>query len=144
MSNKNISGRCLCGDVEVTATPKDQHAGACHCNTCRRWGGGPFMTIESGPETQINGDDFVGRFQSSEWAERGFCKQCGTHLFYRLTGNGAYFLPAGLFLDEPGFEAALDFDHQVFIDQKPDYYNFSNDTKKLTAAQVFEFFGNAD
>ena len=25
--------------------------------------------------------------QSSAWAERGFCKNCGSHLFYRLKEN---------------------------------------------------------
>ncbi|WP_341531076.1 GFA family protein [Nostoc sp. UHCC 0302] len=30
-------------------------------------------------------------------AERGFCSQCGSHLFYKLKQNNQYFVPVGLF-----------------------------------------------
>jgi len=42
-------------------------------------------------------------------------------------------MPIGLF-DQ---EAELTFDHQVFIEQKPDYYTFSNKTKNLTGEELF-------
>jgi hypothetical protein len=31
----------------------------------------------------------------------------------------------------------LVFDHQVFIDEKPSYYCFPNETENLTGAEVF-------
>jgi len=30
--------------------------------------------------------------------------------------------------------------HQVFIDEKPDYYGFEHDTQQLTGAEVFAMF----
>jgi len=34
-------------------------------------------------------------------------------------------------------ESKLRFDHQIFIDRKPDYYSFANETKNLTGEEVF-------
>lgn len=78
------------------------------------------------------GQENISRFDSSEWAERGFCMLCGTHLFYRIKQSGEYVIPTGLFRDQSGFEL----DHQIFIDHKPRYYDFANETKTMTEAEV--------
>ena len=82
---------------------------------------------------------FVGAtptaYRSSDWAERGFCATCGTHLFYHLLPSDEYILPAGLFQDQ-AFRLAS----QIFIDEKPDFYELRNDTPTLTGQQVFEQF----
>lgn len=134
MSGKVInSGSCLCGAVSIQVTEMNAHVGACHCNMCRNWGGGPLMAVDCGTAVSFDGEQHISVYTSSEWAERGFCRQCGSHLFYRLKRGGAYFIPAGLFENSPDFI----FDHQVFIDKKPTYYDFSNATSKMTEAQVF-------
>lgn len=131
-----LSGQCLCHGVTVQASVNDGSVGACHCSFCRQWGGGPLLTIDCGMNVKIFGEELVGVFNSSDWAERGFCKQCGTHLFYRLKENQQYIMPAGLF-EEP---AGLHFDHQIFIDEKPEYYHFANATQNMTGQEVFEKF----
>jgi len=133
MSNE-VTGRCLCGAVKLIAHHHDVNVGACHCHMCRRWGGGPLIAIDCGTDVGIEGKEDVRVFDSSAWAERGFCKDCGTHLFYRLKESGQYFIPAGLFDEDP----QLTFDNQVFIDEKPDYYEFANKTRNLTGKEVFE------
>lgn len=125
-------GKCLCGAVRVTAKDADPKVCACHCKMCRRWSGGPFMEIECGTKVTFNGEKNISIFDSSAWAERGFCKQCGTHLFYRLKKTGQHGVPVGLFDDEEN----LVFAHQVFIDEKPPYYEFSNETQDLTGAEI--------
>ena len=104
---------------------------------CRQWGGGPFLAVDAGSEVSFTGDDHIGIFNSSEWAERGFCQSCGTHLFYRLKQNQQHIMPAGLF--QEGDQLVLD--HQVFIDEKPGFYCFSQNTKDMTGAEVFAMFG---
>ena len=126
---------CLCGAVGIKAANMSKHVGACHCSMCRKWGGGPFMEVDCGTEVSFSGEDKISIFDSSQWAQRGFCSQCGSHLFYQLKGTGQYMIPVGLFDDE-GFV----FDHQVFIDEKPFYYHFTNKTKDMTGQQVFELF----
>jgi hypothetical protein len=94
------------------------------------------MATDCGSEVAIEGEEYVTVFESSSWAERGFCKRCGSHLYYRLKEPQRYFVPAGLLDDE----ASLQFDHQVFIDQKPAYYSFANRTEDMTAAEAFAKF----
>ena len=77
--------------------------------------------------------------RSSDWAERGFCNRCGTHLFYRLKAQGQVILPAGLFDDDTG----LEFEHQIFIDRKPPYYTFADNTRDMTEAEVFAKYAPA-
>ena len=133
-------GHCLCGAIQITAKRATGHVGACHCTTCRRWGGGPFMEINCGNDVSLNGEENVAVFDSSAWAERGFCQQCGTHLFYRLKETQQHMIPVGLF---EGSEDLV-FDHQVFIDEKPDFYEFSNDTNDMTGAEIFAKYGSSD
>ena len=126
-----MKGRCLCGSIEVVAADRHE-VGLCHCTMCRRWTGGPMFAIHGGKDVQFSGDT-PAAYRSSEWAERGFCPRCGTHLFYRLVQNGEYALPVGLFQDVP-----FTLVEEIFIDEKPAFYDFANQTRKKTGQQVFE------
>lgn len=136
MTLQSVKGKCLCGAVEVTVAKASSDIGACHCGMCRKWSGGPLLAVDCGTEVSFSGGDNVSAFQASEWAQRGFCNQCGTHLFYKLLANGQYMMPAGLFEGTPAFN----FDHQIFIEEKPSYYEFANQTTNLTGEQVFAQF----
>jgi hypothetical protein len=103
---------------------------------CRQWGGGPLLAVECDSDVSFSGEENIGVYQSSEWAERGFCQKCGSHLFYRLKQNHQYYIPVGIFNNEEG----LVLEHQVFIDEKPEYYSFANETKNLTGAEIFAQF----
>jgi len=106
---------------------------------CRRWGGGPALGVSCGSDVQIDGVDKLKLYKSSEWAERAFCDDCGTHMFYRLLATNEYFVPAGLFQNELEFE----FKEQIFIDMKPSYYEFANQTLNMTEAEVFAKFASS-
>lgn len=136
MEAESMQGQCLCGAVTVTAR-HNTHVEACHCGMCRRWGGGPLLAISCGSDVQFTGKEQVSVYESSEWAERGFCRHCGTHLFYRFKSADSYALPAGLFQSQ----ASLALTEQIYIDSKPDYYAFANDTPVLTEAEVLKRFG---
>jgi hypothetical protein len=131
-----IKGSCLCQAVSISTTSMSHNLSACHCNMCRKWGGGALLVIDCGSDVTFSGTANISVYDSSEWAERGFCNQCGTHLFYRYKQNNQYFMPVGLFDNPEG----LIFDHQVFIDEKPEYYSFANKTKNLTGAELFAQF----
>ena len=45
----------------------------------------------------------------------------------------------GMFMQEYAVKD-LKLDMEIFIDSKPDFYNFQNDTKKLTEAEVAALF----
>ena len=129
----DCSGACLCGSVKVEVKGAKKDMGTCHCNMCRKWGGGPLFAVECGTEVTLSGEDSVSIYDSSDWAVRGFCKSCGTHLFYRLKESGQYHMSLGIFENANEFS----FHHQIFIDEKPAYFDFANETLKLTGAEVF-------
>lgn len=139
MIEKTKTGHCLCGAVHVTAQLVDHTVGVCHCSMCLRWAGGPLMAIACTPETAFSGADCITVFPSSEWAERGFCSRCGSSLFYRLKGDGSYYLPVGLFEDHDGLTLAT----EIFIDRKPAFYSFAEETKTMTEAEVMAMYGAA-
>ncbi|MNV28729.1 Glutathione-dependent formaldehyde-activating enzyme [compost metagenome] len=132
-----MKGSCLCGAIGVVAGEHSE-IGLCHCSMCRRWSGGPLFAVHCDDKVQFIGGT-PKAYRSSEWAERGFCGECGTHLYYRLVPDGEYFVPAGLFQDR-AFELAS----QIFIDEKPPFYTLANDTPMLTGKQVFEQFAAGD
>lgn len=98
------------------------------------------MAVHCGPDVEIDNPAVVTDYRSSDWAERGFCSKCGTHLYYRLTGSNDYILFAGFFSDAVPFE----FKEQIFIDSKPGYYEFANSTDNMTGAEVFAKFAPGD
>lgn len=129
-------GSCLCGRVHVVAGAASKLVGACHCEMCTKWGGGPLLAVDCGSDVSFEGQENISVFNSSAWAERGFCKKCGSHLFYKLKENNQYIMPVGLFND---CEDVV-FDHQIFIEEKPSFYSFANETKNMTGEEVFAQF----
>ena len=132
-----MKGNCLCGAVGFTS-PEARNIGVCHCGFCRRWSGGPMLAVHCGPKVEFTGAEHIAVYPSSDWAERAFCKTCGTHLYYKLLATGEYFVPAGAF-DSNDFQLAS----QIYIDKKPPYYAFVNETPMLTEQQVIEKYSSA-
>lgn len=92
------------------------------------------MMLECHQAPQIDGLEHVRTYASSEWAERGFCAQCGTHLFYRLVKGDLYALSVGLFEQAGDWPFAL----QIFVDEKPGNYRFADATQEMTGEEVFK------
>ncbi|MGX1099022.1 GFA family protein [Amorphus sp. MBR-141] len=135
MTEESRAGGCACGAVRFTATVKGAHMDACHCETCRRWSAGPLMGIEVGDFAVVD-EAALGVWNSSEWAERLFCKTCGTSLAYR-TKDGRFVTVSAFAFDEP---TELPLAVEVFIDSKPSTYALAGDTKKMTGAELFAMF----
>lgn len=133
-----MKGSCLCGLVTITSTDRTS-VDVCHCGMCRRWGGGPMFAIEC-EQVEIDGREHVASYRSSDWAERGFCRDCGTHLYYRFLESGSYAVPAGLFQDMQGLELT----GQIFIDKKPGYYALANKTSTMTEDEVIKMYGGEE
>jgi hypothetical protein len=132
------SGKCLCGGVTVTIEAAEPQFDVCHCGMCRRWGGGPAVVVQASTGIALEGQELVTTYASSEWAERGFCKRCGTHLFYRLKDGSYSNVTHGILDGTEGFK----FNSQIFIDRKPAGYAFANETKTMTEAEVMALFGS--
>lgn len=95
------------------------------------------MFVDCQTDVSFEGEENITVYDSSDWAERGFCKKCGTHLFYRLKHNNAHQMLVGQFDDQNDFHLDL----QVYVDRKPAFYDFANKTRELTEAETIEEFG---
>lgn len=129
-----ITGKCLCGAVTFTATEAPDQVSVCHCEICRKWNSGPMIAVHPEGTVTIGGEESVGWYRSSDWAERGFCKTCGTSLFYRLVGTGEVILSAGALDDQDRYSGIQ---NHIFIDEKPDYYEFAGDAPTMTGQELF-------
>ncbi len=113
-------GQCLCGSVTFEAKDIETGIHACHCSMCRRWNGGPAMASSVG-SVVFTGEENIVRYPSSDWAERGFCKLCGSNLFYFLKPD-RYIIGTGMFNEQP-FELT----GEIYCENKPGGYNFAGD-----------------
>lgn len=140
------TGGCMCGAVRFTATDVPDTYGICHCEMCRRWTGSAFLGVTVPTEkVSWSNEAQIGLLQSSEWAERAWCRRCGSPLYYRVTEEGAMFggteIPIGLFDDPNGFTLT----NEIYIDEKPDSFAFVGDKhQKLTRAECVEKFARLD
>ena len=79
-----IEGGCLCGSVRYRAWGKAYGITHCHCRTCRRASGAPFVTWAGFDEDKFTfTDGEPARYASSAHVVRTFCARCGTALTYR-------------------------------------------------------------
>lgn len=129
-------GKCLCGQIRFTAAPKDRDVGVCHCSTCQVQAAGPFLALDCGDTLEFENDITLGVYNSSDWAERVFCTNCGTLIAWRLKDGAMSIVNVAAFDDQDG----LQLDHEVYIDQKPAYYSFSEKTQQLTQEDVLKLF----
>ncbi len=139
-----MKGRCICGACRFEADPAPGvEAHACHCETCRRWTGAALFSVEIAPDAlRFEGEPPVASWRSSDWAERAWCAQCGSNLYYRLTVGpraGWMFLSLGLF-DDP---SAIPFGGEIYIDRKPATYALAGEHSRLTKAEIEARFAGA-
>ena len=130
------TGGCLCGAVRFTARLKDTNFGACHCEMCRRWTGSALLGITV-PEGDVtwHGTDHIATRQTSDWAMRAWCRDCGAGLYFKVTQDspwkGNVELPIGILDDASG----LTMTNEIYIDHKPDSYAYSGEGRTLMTRQ---------
>ncbi|ENX5421607.1 GFA family protein [Proteus mirabilis] len=129
-------GDCLCGRVSIFTDSSIQDISICHCSMCRKWNNSPFMSIDCGANLKIKGEEYITRYTSSDWGERCFCSECGTHLFYYLNPSNQYYVSAGLFKLSEQSRLVV----QIYTDCKPNFYNFAEKTPMLTEQDILKMF----
>lgn len=129
------AGRCLCGAVTFSAKNVEHRHHACHCSMCRRWGSGPMLAAAVG-EVSFTGEEHLHRYRSSDWAERGFCKRCGSNLFYFLGPAQQYFMSVGAFDEADAFLLT----REIFVDHQAPGYSFDGQHERWTEAETLAHF----
>ncbi len=136
------TGKCLCGAVHFTIRDLNPEFGACHCKMCQRWAGSVMMGLTVPTDTiSFEGEENIDRYQSSDWAERAWCKKCGAGIWYRVTAegphSGEYHMPIGLLDDTSGLNMA----REIFVDVKPDCVSLEGERDRLDTVATLAMFG---
>lgn len=136
MSDKKIcDAACLCGDVTFKAELVGKEFHACHCAMCQKQTGGPYMGVQLTEMPAVEGASMAW-YSSSDRSERGFCNKCGSNLFWRMKEdhNAMCIASVGVLKGAEDLELGS----HIFIDGKPDYYDFNDGKPCLTEAQILE------
>lgn len=118
------TGGCLCGGVRYRVTGPLRQVVACHCGQCRRTSGhhAAFTACFAG-DLVMESDRVLRWYRSSPEAERGFCGECGSNLFWRPVAGGTVAIAAGT-LDGA---AGLSLMAHAFAADKGAYYEIADD-----------------
>ena len=130
-------GRCLCGAVRFSVDVSKKEIDCCHCSMCRRWGGGPALSVMADGPPRFEDETALGVYRSSDWGERVFCRTCGSSVLWRTVDGKIQSVPAALIGDPEDMPFAM----EIFIDEKPAYYAFAGERTRMTGAEVIAAFG---
>ena len=115
-----ITGRCECSRVRFAVTEVRETVTVCHCSQCRRTSGHLWASTHASFATvQFETDEGLEWYASSATARRGFCRFCGSSLFYRMNDEDGIGIAAGC-LDST---APLRIGKHIFVADKGSYYD---------------------
>ena len=88
-TDKRLTGGCQCGAIRYEWLMTPTFSSVCYCRMCQKASGQPFMGFAGGKREHLQWTRGApASFRSSNKAERGFCKDCGTPLTYAFEGTG--------------------------------------------------------
>ncbi|MGC1495392.1 MAG: GFA family protein [Sulfitobacter sp.] len=116
-------GSCLCGLVSFTVIGALPAPTACHCVKCRKTSGHFEASCDvAKTDLTIEGQDHLTWFASSQKVKRGFCKTCGSSLFFNPNFHDWIGVSMGAFDGPTQTKLAL----HIFVAEKGDYYEISD------------------
>lgn len=120
-------GGCLCESVRYQIVAELRPVVACHCRQCQKTSGF-HVAATSGPKAQLVflKDQHLTWYASSDKARRGFCKNCGSNLFWHENGSADIAIFAGT-LDQP---TGLRMVEHVYVQDKGDFYQIDDQLPK--------------
>lgn len=116
---KHATGSCLCGAVRFDILGPLRPVIACHCTQCRKQTG-HYMSATG---THLDNLNFIENrglhwYAASASAKRGFCRKCGSTLFWHADDADHIAIAAGTIDGATNLETVA----HIFVDDKGDYY----------------------
>ena len=122
-TSQSVSGGCYCGRVRYRASDVSRQVIECHCSQCRKQAGHRYASIEARSDAvEIDGATNITWYRASPHADRGFCSTCGSHLFWKPSGEDYIGILAAS-IDEP---TGLQMAKHIFVEDKGDYYDITD------------------
>jgi hypothetical protein len=117
------TGSCLCGGVAFRFDADAPAPSVCHCGQCRKQSGHVWSSTFI-PESALifDSDASLVWFEASPIAKRGFCRTCGSFLFWKHHDEDEISISMGS-LDAP---TGLHLGKHIFVADKGDYYDITD------------------
>ena len=133
MTSSKHYGRCLCGAVTFKIKGELRQVLVCHCSQCRRSSGHQWAATAAPVEAiEIDCQNTLSWYRSSSKAKRGFCRRCGSSLFWQLDGSTSLSIAAGS-LDLP---TGLSTQEHIYFENASDYYSVHPDEQIRTSPKI--------
>ena len=117
------TGGCLCGAVRYSVNGPLRPATACHCSQCRRMTGSFWMsTACADTDLELTETRGLAWYHSSSLAKRGFCRECGSSLFWKADALDRTAITPGT-LDG---DSEIKIVRHIFCADKGDYYGIGD------------------
>ncbi len=127
-SKPRATGGCLCGAVRYQVRGPLRPVVNCHCGQCRKFHGHvAAYTSAARADLVLTEDRGLKWYQSSDFARRGFCGDCGASLFWERLDEDQISIAAGGIDGPSGLKTV----QHIFTAHKGDYYEIADGLKAL-------------
>ncbi len=133
--SKITTGGCFCGAVQYEVKGPLRDVVNCHCSQCTKLNGnyGSHSKARKANIT-VTKDASLTWYKIPNNARRGFCRECGSGLFWEQFKQDATGIIAGS-LDGP---TGLKTIGHIFVEEKSDFYEITDDIRQ------FQFSSNGE
>lgn len=123
MSEKNVTGACVCTQVSFEITGNMGIFQYCHCSRCRKFTGSAFASnlfVSPADFKWLSGEENVGTYnpEFTKYFATAFCKICGSSLPWLSKSGHVVIIPAGTLDDDPGIKPT----QNIFCNSNPAWY----------------------
>ena len=127
MSEKKVSGSCLCREVRFEITGNMGVFQYCHCSRCRKFTGSAHaanLFVSPDDFRWLSGEDKVGRYdpENTRYFATCFCKKCGSSLPWLSKSGQVVIVPAGTLDEDPEIRPT----QNIFYGSRPDWYTHAS------------------
>lgn len=132
MSEIRATGGCLCGAVRYAVTGTLGDVVDCHCRMCLRTHGHVGAYSETPrPDLQLTESRGLAWYRSSDKAQRGFCRECGSTLFWQGDQDTMVGIAAGTIDPPTGLRTV----QHIYVADKGDYYEIADGLPQLPGSR---------
>jgi len=115
---QRLSGGCLCGGVRFELEGPFREVVSCYCSECRK-SSGNFVSATAVPQARLHLlESKALAWYGNERAQRGFCSNCGSNLFWAPEpADGKIRVMAGCLEPRNGLKVKA----HIFVGDKSDF-----------------------
>ncbi|WP_417458186.1 GFA family protein [Kordiimonas sp.] len=139
IQDKITTGGCLCGAVRYEVAGPLRDIVNCHCSMCQKLHGSfGAHTKALKKNIKITRDDGLGFYKTSDVAERGYCRECGSSLFWQPFDLDATGILAGSLDDASGLKTM----GHIFTGEKAGFVEITDGLPQFAKSSDGAFTGD--